>query len=116
MCSSVALNALWKVECWACLAVSLDTALGSFRSKDIPFALKRNLFWGSYYVAKEPDMTEGSFPGFAGVLESCHRGNHMPIFHEIPILPTVVTPFLYCSFHMRPWVPSSSYFGWNNKA
>lgn len=31
ICSSAALNALWKVECWACLAVSLDTALDSLK-------------------------------------------------------------------------------------
>lgn len=55
-------------------------------------------------------MTEG-FPGFAGVLKSCHRGNHTLIFHEVPILSMVVIHFLCCSFHMKPWVPFSSSLG-----
>lgn len=48
ICLSVALNVLWKVECWACSSVSLDTALDLFRSKDFPFAHMRNVFWGIY--------------------------------------------------------------------
>lgn len=55
-------------------------------------------------------MTEG-FRGFAGVLKSCHRGNHTLIFHEVPSLPVVVIYFLCCSFHMKLWVPFSGCLG-----
>lgn len=50
ICLSAALNALWKVECWACLAVSLDPALDSLKSKDFPFVRKRNTFWRAQYA------------------------------------------------------------------
>lgn len=52
-------------ECWpsqallsvkgvsgACLAVSLDPALDSLKSKDFPFVRKRNTFWRAQYAAE----------------------------------------------------------------
>lgn len=34
-------------------------------------------------------MTEG-FPGFAGILISCHRGDRTLVFHEVLILPMIL--------------------------
>lgn len=109
ICSSAALNALWKVECWACLAVSLDTALDSLTSKDFPFVQKRNTFWRAQYAAKV-SRHDRRISRLAGVLISCQRGNHTLIFHEVPILPGVVISFL-CLFPYETFGSFSGYLG-----
>lgn len=85
-----------EVERWACLAVSLDTALDSLTSKVFPFVRKKSTFWRAQYAA-EVSKHDRRVSRLAGVLMSCHRGNHTLIFHEVPILPVVVIHFL-CLF------------------
>lgn len=80
ICSSAALSALRKVQCWVCLAVSLDTALDSLMSKEFPFVWKRNVFWRAQYAA-EVSRHDRRVSRLPGVLIACHRGNHTLIFH-----------------------------------
>lgn len=109
--SSAALSALWRVECSACLAVSLDTALDLFRSKNFPFGQKRNVFWGTYDAA---EVSRSVFR-FCWRSQILSQGEPYTYFSLGPHSSNGCNPLSVLLFPYKTLGSFQQLFGWNNE-